>query len=89
MIKYKINVADALDRVGFNTYKAKTSGLISQETLKKFKKEDTNVSLNSLNNLCIILDMELKDIISFEMTEEDKKKRENILQISLAKVIKE
>lgn len=79
MIKYKINVADALERVKFNTYKAKTSGLISQETLKKFKKEDTSVSLNSLNNLCIILDMELKDIISFEMTEEDKKKRENIL----------
>ena len=79
MIKYKINVADALERVNFNTYKAKTSGLISQETLKKFKKEDTNVSLNSLNNLCIILDMELKDIISFEMTKEDKKKRENIL----------
>ena len=72
MIKYKINVADALERVKFNTYKAKTSGLISQETLKKFKKEDTNVSLNSLNNLCIILDMELKDIISFEMTEEEK-----------------
>ena len=79
MIKYKINVADALERVKFNTYKAKTSGLISQETLKKFKKEDTNVSLNSLNNLCIILDMELKDIISFEMTEEDKEERKNIL----------
>lgn len=79
MIKYKINVADALERVKFNTYKAKTSGLISQETLKKFKKEDTNVSLNSLNNLCIILDMELKDIISFEMTEEEKEERKNIL----------
>lgn len=85
MIKYKINVADALERVKFNTYKAKTSGLISQETLKKFKKEDTSVSLNSLNNLCIILDMELKDIISFEMTEEDKKKRENILKYLLQK----
>jgi hypothetical protein len=25
MLKYKINVADALERKGFNTYKAKTS----------------------------------------------------------------
>lgn len=79
MIKYKINVADALERVKFNTYKAKTSGLMSQETLKKFQKEDTNVSLKSLNNLCIILDMELKDIITFEITEQEKENRQKIL----------
>ena len=35
MIKYKFNVGDALERAGFNMYKAKTTGLLSQETLKK------------------------------------------------------
>lgn len=79
MIKYKINIADALKRVGFNTYKAKTSGLLSQDTLKKLKNEDTTVSLKSLNNLCVILDMELKDIISFTMSEEEKRTREKII----------
>lgn len=79
MIKYKINIADALERVGFNTYKAKTSGLLSQDTLKKLKNEDTTVSLKSLNNLCVILDMELKDIISFTMSEEEKRTREKII----------
>jgi putative transcriptional regulator len=71
-------VADALERAKFNTYKAKTSGLLSQDTLKKVKKEDTNISLQSLNNLCVILDMELKDVIAFEMTDEEKEKRKNI-----------
>lgn len=79
MIKYKINIADALERVGFNTYKAKTSRLLSQDTLKKLKNEDTTVSLKSLNNLCVILDMELKDIVSFTMSEEEKMVREKII----------
>lgn len=38
MLKYKFNVGDALERAGFNMYKAKTTGLLSQETLKKDKK---------------------------------------------------
>lgn len=37
MIKYRFNVGDALERAGFNTYKAKTSGLLSQDTLKRLK----------------------------------------------------
>lgn len=38
MLKYKINIADALERRGFNTYKAKTTKVLSQDTLKKIKK---------------------------------------------------
>lgn len=74
MLKYKINVADALERAKFNTYKAKTSGILSQDTLKKLKNEDTKVSLEALNRLCIILDMDLKDIITYVPDEEEKKK---------------
>ncbi len=35
MLKYKINIADALERKGFNTYKAKKTKILSQDTLKK------------------------------------------------------
>lgn len=79
MIEFKINVADALSRVNFNTYKAKTTGLLSQDTLKKLKNEDTSVSLKSLNALCVILDMELKDIVTFTMTDEEKENRKKFL----------
>lgn len=74
MLKFKINVADALDRAKFTTYKAKTSGILSQDTLKKLKNEDTRVSLEALNRLCMILDMELKDIIAYVPDEEEKEK---------------
>lgn len=90
MLKYKINIADALERKGFNTYKAKTTKILSQDTLKKIKNENTNISLESINRICIILDMQPKDLIEYVENEEEKKKYNfwNIFKISLYKVIK-
>lgn len=73
MIRFKIDVAGALRQVGFNSYKAKTTGLISQDTLKKISNDDTNISLKSLNNLCTILNMRIEDLVVFELTEADEK----------------
>ena len=72
MLKYKINVGDALERAGFTTYKAKTTGLLSQDTLRKIKKEDTAITLKALNSVCNILDLQPKDILEFVREEEDK-----------------
>lgn len=74
MLKYKINIADALERKGFNTYKAKTTKILSQDTLKKIKEENTNISLESLNRICILLDMQPKDLIEYVENKEEKKK---------------
>lgn len=74
MIKYKIDVGDALERIGFNTYKAKTTKILSQDTLKKIKNEDTNISLESLNRICLLLDMQPKDLITFEPSQNEKEK---------------
>lgn len=74
MLKYKINIADALERKGFNTYKAKTSKILSQDTLKKIKEENTNISLESLNRICILLDMQPKDLIEYVESPEEKSK---------------
>ena len=38
MLKYKINIADALERKGFNTYKAKTTKTFKPGNTKKNKK---------------------------------------------------
>ena len=78
MLKYKINVGDALERAGFNTYKAKTTKLLSQDTLKKIKKEDTNITLKAIDSICNILDLQPKDILEFVRSAEDKKKLENL-----------
>lgn len=73
MLKYKFNVGEALERAGLNMYKAKTTNVLSQNTLKKIKNEDTSISLDSLNKVCTILDMQPKDIIKYVEDEEEKK----------------
>ena len=77
-LRYKFNVGDALDRAGFTSYKAKTSGILSQDTLKKIKKEDTNISLKAINSLCMILDMQPKDLLVYEETDTEKEQKEKL-----------
>ena len=72
MIKFKIDIADALQRKNFNTYKAKTTGILSQDTLKKIKNEDTSISLETINRICMLLDMQPKDLLECVPTEEEK-----------------
>ncbi len=78
MLKYKFNMEEALKRAGFNTYKAKTTGLLSQDTLRKIKAENTDISLKALNNLCLILDMPPGAILDFEATEQEKEARKKL-----------
>lgn len=80
MLKFKFNVADALDRVGFSAYDAKKTGYIAQDTLRKLKSEDTRVALEAINKLCVILDMDIRDVIAWEMSEEDAEIREQIIK---------
>lgn len=76
MLVYKINVIEELKKVGINTGTARKSGVFAQATMKKFKDNDTSISLDNLNRLCCVLEMQPRDIIKYIETEED---REEIL----------
>ena len=56
----------------------KTTGLLSQDTLRKIKNEDTAITLKALNSICNILDMQPKDILEFVR---DKKDEENLSKL--------
>ena len=74
MIEYKIDIIKELKEAGINITVAKKTGIFGQETMKKFKNGDTNISLENLNRLCYILEMQPRDLIKFVETEEDKEK---------------
>lgn len=74
MLQYKIEVIKELAKVGINTTTAKKSGIFGQDTMRKFRNGDTNISLDILNRLCCVLEMQPRDIIKFIETEEDRKK---------------
>lgn len=74
MIQYRINVIEELKKVGFNTTKSKNTGIFSQSTMRKFRNGDTTISLDNLNRLCAILEMQPRDIIKYVETDEDREK---------------
>lgn len=72
MIRYKLNIFDALSRAGFTTYTAKRTGLIAQGTMKKIQTEDPGLSLETLNKICALLDLQPKDLIEYVPTDADR-----------------
>ncbi len=74
MLQYKIDVISELEKVGFNTTIAKNTGIFAQATMKKFRDGDTSISLDNLNRLCAVLEMQPRDIIKYIETDEDREK---------------
>lgn len=74
MLQYKIEVIKELAKVGINTTVAKKSRIFGQDTMRKFKNGDTSISLEVLNRLCCVLEMQPRDIIKFIETDEDREK---------------
>lgn len=74
MLQYKINIIKELEKVGINTTTAKKSGIFGQDTMRKFRNGDTRISLEVLNRLCCVLEMQPRDIIKFVETDDDREK---------------
>ena len=74
MLEYKIDIIKELEKVGMNSTKAKETGIFSQSTMKKFRENDTSISLDNMNRLCCILEMQPRDIIKYVETYADKEK---------------
>lgn len=74
MLEYKINVISELERVGINTTVARKTGIFGQETMRKFRNGDTSISLDNLNRLCCVLEMQPRDIIRYIETDADREK---------------
>ena len=74
MLQYKIDVISELTKVGINTTTAKKTGIFGQDTMRKFRNGDTKISLEVLNRLCCVLEMQPRDIIKFVETNEDREK---------------
>lgn len=74
MLEYKLDIIKELDKVGINTTVAKKTGIFGQATMKKFKEKDTSITLDNLNRLCAVLEMQPRDIIKYVETEEDREK---------------
>lgn len=74
MIKFKFDVSQALATAGMTSYKAQKTGVLSQDTWRKIKNNNANISMESLNRICAILHMQPEHLIYYEKTLKKKKK---------------
>lgn len=70
-LKYKIDVLQALKRVGFNTSLIRRNKIFSESTLQKFRTGDTSISADNIETLCRLLNLQPGDIIEFVPDEID------------------
>lgn len=64
MIKYKIDVLDALKEAGYNTTRILRENLIGQSAMQKIRRDEM-VGIKTLDQLCRLLDMQPGNIIKF------------------------
>ena len=71
MYKYKMDVMQRLKDMGYSTYKIRQQNILPQGTLTKIN-NGGNITLETLNVLCIMLKCQISDIIEIEPTNEEK-----------------
>lgn len=81
MVRFKINVAQALKDKGYTSYKFLKNGLIKQGTLTKLNRDpekiDINLTLKTLDIICQLLECRIEDIVEIVPDKEIEGIKEN------------
>lgn len=64
MIRYKINIMEALKEKGYTSYKLRQFKIFSESTMTKFRKNEY-INFDNLNTLCKLLKCQPGDIIEY------------------------
>ena len=72
MIRYKIDIMAELKNVGITTTVLRDRKLIYPNTIRNIK-SGKEISLSTLNMICILLGCDIKDIIEFDLTDSERR----------------
>lgn len=64
MIKYKIDVLEALKSRGYSTYKIRNDKILNEATLQKLR-SGKYINMENLDKLCILLGCQPGDLLEF------------------------
>ena len=73
MIRYKIDIMKELNNKGYNYMRIKKEMLLSAQTLENIK-QGKSITLDTLNKICLMTNLQPKDIIEVIATDEEKAK---------------
>lgn len=72
MLRYKIDILDALKQVGFSSYKIRKDKLIGEAQMQKIRIGEI-ASKDTLNTICRLLNCQPGDILEYVPDEPDQK----------------
>lgn len=64
MIRYRINIMDALKNKGYTSYRLRKEKIFGEATMTKFRKKEY-INFDNLNILCTLLHCQPGDIIEY------------------------
>ena len=64
MIKYKIDIIQALKQAGYSTYKIRKEKIFNESQLQQIR-EHKILTQDALNKLCTLLDCQPSDILEY------------------------
>lgn len=73
MIRYKIDIFKTLSENGFNQTRIQRDNLLPRQTMTNIK-AGKSITLETLNKICIMCNLQPGDIIEVIPTDEEKKK---------------
>ena len=65
MLKYKIDIIEALKMKGYTSYKIRKEKLIGESQLQKIRSGEIALSKETLNTLCMLLDCQPGDLLEY------------------------
>jgi putative transcriptional regulator len=65
MLKYKIDILEALKNKGYSTYKLRKDKIMGEATLQKYRNSECIIAYDNLNLLCKLLECQPGDIIEY------------------------
>ena len=71
MIRYKINVLQALKEAGYTTYRLQKEKLISAGTLQKIRVGNVSLSIDIVDVICDLLHCQPGDILEWYPAEQE------------------
>ena len=63
---YKIDILTALKEKGYSQYRLRKEGILGQDTIRKLRDGDTNITLAMVVRICQMLECDPDDILNYE-----------------------
>ena len=70
MIHYKVDIFEKLAEKGYTTYRLRKEKILSESSMQKIR-EEGNITLKTLNIICLILNCQPSDVIEVISTDQE------------------